>query len=186
MSNPTSITRATDAQTTALAHRNDHQTWTDPDWQRFWLTVDQLPWRTLALIPAGEGAPPGFTLSLAVTLSRTGMTHKAGPIQVADGTAVPLRQLSGFLDDVRACADAGQRVIVALSAAVSDPTIPTIAKGVDGVVLCVLMGRMMNAQARETIRLIGANKFLGSVIIHPASSAPPAQAAAEAPAGPPK
>jgi hypothetical protein len=182
LSNPTSITRAGDAQTTALAHRNNQQTWADPDWQRFWLTVDQLSWRTLALIPAGEGAPPDFTLSLAVTLSRTGMTHKAGPIQVADGTAVPLRQLSGFLDDIRSCSDAGQRVIVALSSASSDPTIPTIAKAVDGVVLCVLMGRMMNAQARETIRLVGANKFLGSVIIHPVGAAP--APAAEPPKAP--
>lgn len=174
LSNPTSITRATGAQTTALAHPSNQQAWADPDWQRFWLTVDQLAWRTLALIPAGDGAPPNFTLSLSVTLSKTGMTHKGGPIQVADGTAVPLRQLSGFLDDIRSCSDAGQRVIVALSSAASDPTIPTIAKAVDGVVLCVLMGRMLNAQARETIRLVGSNKFLGSVIIHPApGSVPP-------------
>lgn len=155
------------AQTTALAQRNNLPTWADPDWQRFWLIVDQLAWRTLALIPAGEGAPPDFTLSLAVTLSRTGMTHKGGPIQVADGTQVPLRQLSGFLEDVRACSDAGQRVIVALSSAKTDPTIPAIAKTVDGVILCVLLGRMMDAEARATIKLVGASKFLGSVIIRP-------------------
>jgi hypothetical protein len=167
------------APTTALAQRNQIQAWADPDWQRFWLTVDQLDWRTLALIPAGEGAPPGFALSLAVNLSRTGMTHKGGPILVADGTQVPLRQLSGFLEDVKSCTEAGQRVIVALSSAKSGPTVPAIAKAVDGVVLCVLLGSMMNAEAKETIRLVGSSKFLGSVIIHPAQAKAAAEAAAK-------
>lgn len=150
-------------QTTALAERT--QPWADPDWQRLWLTLDAMPWRTLALIPAGDGAPLDFTVLLAVTLSRTGMTHVGGPIMVADGTQVPLRQLNGFLADVRACSDAGERVIVALSSATTDPSITTIAKSVDRVVLCVLLGRMLSADAKRTIQAVGPSKFAGSVII---------------------
>jgi hypothetical protein len=103
------------------------------------------------------------------------MTHRGGPIQVADGTQVPLRQLSGFLDDVTSCVDAGQRVLIALSPASSDPTIAAIAKHVDGVLLCVLMGRMRDSEARQTIKVVGAQKFLGSVILRPtdAPSTPP-------------
>lgn len=152
-------------QTTALAERP--QPWADPDWQRLWLTLDRMDWRTLALIPAGEGAPLDFTLLLSVTLSRTGMTHLGAPIMVADGTQVPLRQLNGFLADVRACADAGERVIVALSAPNTDPSIAAIAKAVDRVVLCVLLGRMLSADAKRTIQLVGPSKFAGSVIIRP-------------------
>jgi len=152
-------------QTTALAART--QPWADPDWQRLWLRLDGMPWRTLALIPAGEGAPLDFTVLLAVTLSRTGMTHVGGPILVADGTQVPLRQLNGFLADVRACSDAGERVIVALSSATTDPSITTIAKSVDRVVLCVLLGSMHSADARRTIQAVGLSKFAGSVIIRP-------------------
>ena len=152
-------------QTTALAERP--QAWADPDWQRLWLTLDRMPWKTLALIPAGEGAPLDFTLLLSVTLSRTGMTHLGAPIMVADGTQVPLRQLNGFLADVKACADAGERVIVALSAPSTDPSIAAIAKTVDRVVLCVLLGRMLSADAKRTIQLVGPSKFAGSVIIRP-------------------
>lgn len=151
----------------ALATTSNLQTWTDPDWQRFWLTIDQLSWRTLAFIPAGEGGPPDLTLSLAVTLSRTRMTHLGGPMLVADGTGVRLQDLTAFLADVRSCSDAGQRVIIALSSAKSDPTVPAIANSVDGVVLCVLIGRMKSSDAKETIRLVGSKKFLGSVILHP-------------------
>lgn len=151
----------------ALAKSDNLQTWTDPQWQRFWLTIDRLPWRTLAFIPAGAGAPPDFTLSLAVTVSRTGMTHLGTPMLVADGTQVRLDELTGFLADLRSCSDAGQRVIVALSSAKVNPTVTAIANSVDGVVLCVLMGQMKSSEAKETVRLVGHKKFLGSVIIHP-------------------
>jgi hypothetical protein len=164
------------APTTALAESRHVQAWTDPDWQRLWLTVDRMPWRTLALIPAGHGAPPDFTLSVAVMLSRTGMSHVGAPILVADGTQVPLNQLNDFLADVRACREGGERVIVALSAVDETPTTTSLAKDADGVVLCVLLGRMRASEGRRTIKLVGAQKFIGSVIIRPTdSNAPPAK-----------
>jgi hypothetical protein len=162
------------APTTALAEARHVQAWTDPDWQRLWLTVDRMPWRTLALIPAGHGGPPDFTLSLAVMLSRTGMSHVGAPILVADGTQVPLNQLNDFMADVRACRQGGERVIVALSAVDETPTTTSLAKEADGVLLCVLLGRMRASEGKRTIKLVGPQKFLGSVIIRSTdSNAPP-------------
>jgi hypothetical protein len=153
--------------TTALAERRQVQTWADPDWQRFWLTVDRLSWRSLAFVPAGEGGPSDFTLSLVVTLSRTGVTHLGGPVLVADGTQVPLNELNAFLADVRTCIESGQRVLVALSAAANNPTVPAIAKAADAAVLCVLLGNMRSSDAKRTVTSIGASKFVGSVIVRP-------------------
>jgi len=155
------------APTTALAERSNVRASTDPDWQRLWLTLDRMPWRTLALIPAGAGAPADFTLTLAVMLSRTGMSHIGAPILVADGTQVPLNQLSDFLADVRTCRDGGERVIIALSTVGESATATSMAKDSDGVVLCVLLGRMRSSDGKSTIKAIGAPHFVGSVIIHP-------------------
>ncbi len=149
----------------ALAERRHVQSWTDPDWQRLWLTVDRLPWRTLALIPAGEGGPDDLTLSLAVALSRTGMSHVGGPILVADGMHVPLDQLNAFLADVRSCTEGGERVIIALSPVNRSPTTVAMAKAADGVVLCVMLEHMHSTEAKQTIKLIGPSKFVGSVIL---------------------
>jgi hypothetical protein len=168
------------AEQTALA-KPQVQAWTDPDWQRLWLTLNSLPWRTLALIPAGAGGPPDFTLTLAVTLSRTGMSHLGAPIMVADGTQIPLDQLSSFLADIRSCREGGERVIVALSPAGENPTTVSMAREADGVVLCVMLGAMRSSDAKRTIKLVGAAKFLGSVIIR--SDGAPATAL---PAGEPK
>src|ERR1041384_2255939 len=125
------------APTTAVAERRNVEAWTEPEWQRLWLTLDRMPWRTLALVPGGEGAPADFTLTLAVTLSRTGMSHVGAPILVADGTQVPLDQLNAFQADVRACRDGGERVIIALSPASQSPTTVSMATDSDGAVLCL-------------------------------------------------
>lgn len=168
---PNSITPA---QTTALAERRPVQAWTDPDWQRLWLKLARISWSTLALIPAGPGAGAEFTLTLATTLARTGMSHVGVPIMVADGTQVPLNQLNAFLTDVRACRDGGERIIIALTHTGENPTTASIAKDADAVVLCVMIGGMRSGDAKDTIKLVGASKFVGSVIVHSdaASSSP--------------
>jgi hypothetical protein len=168
---PPSTALSTSHQNVALAHPS--HLWADPDWQRFWLTLDRLPWRVLTLIPAGEGGPVDFTLSMAVMLSRTGMTHIGEPIQVADGTQIPLNQLNPFLAEVRACTEGGQRVIVALAPAGSNATTASIAKASDGVVMCVMMERMKSRDAQRTLELVGASRFLGSVMVRPDGSMSP-------------
>jgi hypothetical protein len=150
-----------------LGQAGGFQAWADPDWQSLWLTLDRSPWRTLALIPAGDGGASDLTLTMAVMLSRTGMSHVGAPILVADGRQVPLNQLNGFLADVRTCCEGGERVIIALSALGENPTTVSMAKAADAAVLCVLLNRMRNSDARKTIKLVGASKFLGSVIIRP-------------------
>jgi len=143
------------------------EAWRDPEWQRLWLAIVGRPWRSLALIPASDGAPLDFTLVVAVTLSRTGMVHLGRPIQVADATQVPLDQLSRFLSEVRRCADSGERLLVALPPAGVSPITASIAQSVDSALLCVQLGRMASAQAKRTVKVIGQARFLGSAIFHP-------------------
>ena len=58
--------------------------------------MQSRPWTSLALIPAGEGAPEDFTVLVAVILSRTGMVHLGSPIQVADGGCAGLKYQMGL------------------------------------------------------------------------------------------
>ena len=159
---------------TALA-RQGSETWRDPDWQRLWLAIEKQPWKTLSLVPAGGGADADFTLMLAVALSRTGMTHLGEPVVVADGTAVALNELGDFISDLQECTAQASRLIVALPPITSSPTAPTIAKATDASLLCVLLEKMGWAQARETLRIVGSARFLGSVIIRPGGSIQPSK-----------
>jgi hypothetical protein len=155
------------APSTALTKRSDVEIWRDHEWQRLWLTIEKLSWKTLSLVPGGEGAGPDFTLGLAVNLSRTGMTHLGEPIQIADGTKIALNQLNEFLVEVRACTAAGSRLIIALPPAVNSPTTPAIVKASDAALLCILLEKMSSSQARQTVKLVGASRFVGSVIVRP-------------------
>lgn len=159
---------------TALA-RQGSESWRDPDWQRLWLAIEKQPWKTLSLVPAGGGADADFTLMLAVALSRTGMTHLGEPVVVADGTAVALNELGDFISDLQECTAQASRLIVALPPITSSPTAPTIAKATDASLLCVLLEKMGWAQARETLRIVGSARFLGSVIIRPGGSIQPSK-----------
>lgn len=153
------------SQSTALAR--PPEAWRDPSWQRLWLAIEPRPWRSLALIPAGEGGEPSLTLGVAVTLARTGMVHLQSPIHVADATQVPLAQLTGFMQEVRHCAADNERILVALPPLKSSPVCGQIAQSLDAAVLCVLLDRMSFSEARRTVKEIGAARFIGSAIFHP-------------------
>lgn len=150
----------------AIVQASGAEPWRDPEWQRLWLAVENRQWRSLALIPAGDGASIDFSLIIAVTLSRTGMVHLGRPVQVADATQVPLAQLSRFLGEVQRFTNEGERLLVALPPLGSSPITATIAQSVDAAVLCVLFEKMSSSQAKKTVRLVGQSRFLGSAIFH--------------------
>ena len=158
--------RGTQEPGTTLAVR-DLEPWHEPQWQQLWLAVESRPWSSLALIPGGAGASLDFTLQIAVNLSRTAMVHIGTAIQVADGTRVPLNQLNPFLNEVRRCTSAGQRLLVALPPTGSSPVTASIAQSVDAAILCVLLEQMASADASRTVKLVGPQRFLGSVLVHP-------------------
>ena len=165
---PGAIQKRTD-DTLALSTGSDVATWRDPEWQRLWLAVEARPWRSLAMIPAGAGASLDFTVSVAVALSRTGMVHLGTAIQVADATRIPLNQLTPFLDEVRRCTEKGDRLLVALPPTATSPVCVSIAQTTDAAVLCILLNRMNSYEAQQTIKLVGAARFLGSAIFHSGS-----------------
>lgn len=154
----------------AVSPESEIATWRDPEWQRLWLAIESRPWRSLAVVPAGKGASLEFTVNIAVALSRTGMVHLGSPVQVADATRIPLNQLTPFLDEVRRCTSTGERLLVALPPTESSPICAAIAQATDAAVLCVLIDRMTSAEAKNTVKVVGHSRFLGSAIFHPNNS----------------
>jgi hypothetical protein len=141
--------------------------WLQHDWQKFWLTIRSREWKSLALVPAGVGGPADFTVTVAVSLARTGMTHLGVPIRVADATRVPLRYMVQFLDEVRNCTAAGDLVLIALGAMAESPVTVSVAQASDNALLCVLLEKMAAADAKKVVGHVGAQRFIGSAVFHP-------------------
>ena len=170
MSNATLEKRGPDGPNTQIERHRNAEPWQDAEWQRLWLAVERHSWRSLALIPAGGGASADFTLTIAMTLSRTGMVHLGTPLQVADATSVSLSQLTAFTGEVNRVTNTGQRLIVALPAVGSSAVTAAIAQAVDAAVMCVLAEKMTSGDAKKTIRLVGRARFIGSAIFYPHGS----------------
>lgn len=141
--------------------------WRDPDWQRLWLTLQQRPWKSFAVVAAADGAPIDFPLRIAVTLARTGMMHLGTPIQVADGTRIPLTALAAFIEEIKRTVEAGDKILLALAPPTQNPTTAALARATDSALLCIMLERMKSAEARETVDQIGTTKFVGSAVFSP-------------------
>ena len=153
---------------TALGRPNaDHEPWRRPDWQHLWLASQSRPWRSLALVPAGPGAPPEMLVQVAVTLARTGMVHLGTPIHVADATRITLAQLAAFTDELEHYAKQNAMILIALPALSENVTSFSLAQSADLSVLLVLMQQMAVAEAKKTVERVGAQRFLGSVVLRP-------------------
>lgn len=151
---------------TALALYNSRvELWRDPEWQRLWLSIQERPWRSLAVVPAGSGGPPDFSVRIAVTLARTGMVHLGSPVQVADATKVPLAYLASFMEEVRRCVKDGDMILVALAPVQGSPVTISIAQSTDAALLCVLLEHMGSAQAKRTVAEVGHSHFVGSLML---------------------
>jgi hypothetical protein len=141
--------------------------WRQIDWQKFWLTLRAREWKSLALVPAGKGAPLDFSLTIAVLLARTGMMHLGVPIRVADATQVPLTQMMQLVEEVNSSVAAGDLVLIALATTTESPITVSLAQLADAALLCVMLERMASADAKRTVQSIGTQKFLGSAVFRP-------------------
>jgi hypothetical protein len=146
------------------------QIWRDPDWQKLWLSLLKRSWSSLALVPASVGAPADFTLSVAINLARIGLLHLGIPIQVADGTQIPLVHLAQFQAEVARLKGDKELVLLALAPVNENPITVPLAQAADAAVLCIVLEAMSYSQSKKTIERIGAQRFLGSAVFHPSGT----------------
>lgn len=146
--------------------------WKSADWQRMWLSVWNQGWTSLAVLPAGPGAPPDFALTIAVTLARVGISHLRVPIQVADGTQVQLSHIVPFMDEVRSQQNRGELILIALPPVQESPASAPVAQAADNALLAVLLGSMSARDGKETIAAVGKERFIGSIAFNEPPPAP--------------
>ncbi len=167
------------ASETALQVRpTSQEAWRDTDWQKLWLLLKSRSWTSLAIVPGSAGAPPDFTLTIAVTLARIGTVHLGTPIHVADGTNIPLGTLEQFLEEVHRLNREGDLVLIALPSISESATATALAQKASFAVLCVLLGVTSASEAKRTIARIGRSSFLGTAVFHSPEAKPQGDGAA--------
>jgi hypothetical protein len=139
----------------------------DVAWQRLWLATRRKAWTTLAIVPAsGELS----ALPTARALASVGWYHLDRPVDVLDATETDLSALQEVLDDLARRRSARRITIVAVGPAGSSPVSAGIARAVDAALLALKLGDRV-ADAERALEDIGAEHFLGSVLVHAAAAA---------------
>jgi hypothetical protein len=129
--------------------------------------VQARQWGTLAVVPGASGGPSDLALSVAVTLARTGMMHLGQPIQVADATQIQLSNVASFIDEIHRYRESGELILVAVATLKESAVSASVAHAVDAALLCVLMETMPWSETKETVKKIGRDRFVGSVVFRP-------------------
>jgi hypothetical protein len=63
--------------------------------------------------------------------------------------------------------------LIALAPVSDNPITVSIAQAADATLLCVIMGKMLSADAKDTLAKIGKERFLGTAVFRPDLDTPP-------------
>ena len=123
---------------------------------------------TLLLLPAGCASTAPFTW---VNDYKEPPAHTQPGYVIQPGDIIQIRvfnqpDMSGAAAPVRpAGVEWSEKVLVVVDSVVSHPSSIPIALAADGVVLCLTLGKTPLAAARETMKLVGPQRFIGCITV---------------------
>jgi hypothetical protein len=140
-----------------------------PQFQELWFALQRRPWASLVVVPADETSSAAW-IAQSVAAVGTGLHGPAVRAVVAETLdfdsaaelATTLSSAGGT--GPRAAARSGQ-MIVAIGPVIAQPLAIAVARAADGALLCIEKGRTRMASARRTIELIGADRFIGCLML---------------------
>jgi hypothetical protein len=139
--------------------------------QQLWIAVQRQEWSSLVVMPSG---PEGSAYEVARILHTVGKLTMGDRLRLLDGRGVKLAGTAPLIlemtgsSPVRPASDSrGDRVLVVIDWVLAQPSGIPIALAADAAVLCVDLGRTSVAEARETIQVVGPQRFVGCVTLSP-------------------
>jgi hypothetical protein len=136
--------------------------WDDVRLQRLWLAAERRGWRSLAVVGASNSTD---TLPIAALFAQLSWRYRGQPSVVCDLRDLSMRLIDYHIREVHEHIDTGARVVIALRSIFENPTAAPVARDADAVVLCVSLGKTPFRSAEQTIKEIGRERILGSIIL---------------------
>jgi hypothetical protein len=134
----------------------------DIDWQRLWLATREHQWTSLAIIPSDSGID---CRGVAESLITTGRIHGERPVSLLSGVGVQLAGVSQILDSISAMTEHGDWVVVPVDPIADNPSTVPIVQATSAALLVVRLGESLLGSAHATIKAVGRERFLGSIVL---------------------
>jgi hypothetical protein len=135
--------------------------------QQLWFSLQRREWSSLVAVPADRGMS---LMDFARPLYDVGRLAMGDKLRLVDARDVKLARTAPLILEMTAGGpnrNSGERVLVLIESVLSHPSGVALALAADAALLCVEMGRTSIAAARETLQIVGAQKFLGCIALPP-------------------
>jgi hypothetical protein len=143
----------------------------DLEIEGLWFTLARMPWRTLVLVPADEGAS---AVEVAAELADVGRRLRAGAVTfllltspMDYAAAGKIVQAVGGRRDAASPEErkAEGRLLIAIPPVVTEPLGLAVTEVADAVVLCIRKGESRLRVAERTLELVGRGRVIGALMI---------------------
>jgi len=139
--------------------------------QQLWFSLQRREWSTLVAIPADRDTS---VMDFGKPLYDVGRLALGENLRLVDARDVKLTRTAALILEMTAGlsphapgAPSGERLLVLIESVLSHPSGVPVALAADAALLCVEMERTSIAAARETVQIVGAQRFLGCITLPP-------------------
>ena len=138
--------------------------------QQLWFSIQRLEWSSLVIVPADGNSS---AIDFGRPLHEMGKLAMGDRLRLLDAREVKLDKTAPLILDMAGANrphPAGtqqwsERVLVMIESVLAAPSAIPVALAADAALLCVELGKTSIAGARETIQIIGAQRFVGCITI---------------------
>ena len=133
--------------------------------QQLWFSLQRHEWSTLVAVPADRETS---VMDFGRPLYEVGRLAMGEKLRLIDARDVKLTRTAPLILDMTGAGTgrgAGERVLVLIESVLSHPSGVPVALAADAALLCVELGKTSIAAARETVKIVGSQRFLGCITI---------------------
>jgi hypothetical protein len=135
--------------------------------QQLWFSLQRREWSSLVAVPADRGLS---VMDFVRPLYEVGRLALGEKLRLLDARDVKLTRTAPLILEMTGGGSGGQpggRVLVLIESVLSHPSGVPVALAADAALLCVEMGTTSIAAARETLQIVGPQRFLGCITLPP-------------------
>lgn len=128
------------------------------------LLTQREKWSSLVVVPAQPGTS-GLDAGRAIV--SVGSQYLEKPVRLIDAEGLPPAAASRLMRDIRSHVEQGGMIVICIDSVITHPVGLGVALAAERALLCVPLGSTQFSTAQRTLKLIGKERFLGSVTLQP-------------------
>ena len=140
--------------------------------QHLWFTIQRLQWASLVVVPADANSSAE---EFGRPLYEIGKLAMGDRLRLLDARDLKVDRTASLILDMAGAnrphnapsRESSERVLVMVESVLAVPSAIPVALAADAAILCVELGKTSLAGARETIQILGSQRFVGCITLPP-------------------